>query len=126
MKTMRFLALFTAITLFTAGTVCQAQEPGILNQKETWLDGFAPKTFSATTNFRSDDTFTTGHVVYPEPVIQQDLFVGFKNGLSIDMFGTMPAGNSEDFGKNFSTEVDLTIGWSVKIGDFDTSLSIAY
>jgi hypothetical protein len=58
--------------------------------------------------------FGSGSVLFDKPAVQTNLFVGFENGWSVDLW------NSKSFtkwNKDFGSEVDYGIAWDGKIGD---------
>ncbi len=108
-----------------ASTTFGQQDQSAINPKVSYLDGLAPTSFSLTQSYRTKSVFSNGFVGSEDPVLNTDLFLVTKCGLTLDVWASMPADLSE-IGEDFATELDITLGWQGKVGDYNLSASIAY
>lgn len=88
-------------------------------------EGLTPTSLTLTSVYRSKYVLGNGVVVADKPVFQTDLFLTTNSGLTLDLWTSVPADLS-DLGEDYATEVDLYLGWSGKVGDFNLSLGANY
>jgi hypothetical protein len=102
-----------------------AEDSSYLNPKTSYLDDFAPESASITTSFRSKYVFSNGANLYDDGVIQTDIFVKTKCGLTLDIWTSVPT-NLASIGQDFGTEGYYTLGFMKKLGDYSVSLGASY
>ncbi len=89
------------------------------------LDCTKTKSVSVSTVYRSQYVLSSGVVCKDEGVVQADLFVQMKSGLTLDLWASAPIDVS-DFNKDFGTELDGTVGYTNKFGDYCTSFGLSF
>lgn len=114
-----------ALLVLAICTMSYGQQSSEVNPKNSWLDGFEPKSYSLRVDHRSQYVLSNAVLAYDDDVIQPDLFMVWKNGLTFDIWASAPV-SLGDFNENFGTELDLTLGWIDKAGDYTISAGAAY
>jgi hypothetical protein len=67
----------------------------------------------------------SGAVCDDQPVLQADLFLGFKNGLYVDLWNSAPI-QGQIYNETFATEQDFTLGWNGSLHFFDVGIFADY
>ncbi len=120
------ILLCLCMWLLVAVSSVRAQElPGTKEEHNLFGLDLEPASLSFSTSYRSKYVFSNGANVYNHGVIQSDLFLLTKCGLTLDVWGSLPT-KVENIGNDFATELYFTLGWTGKIEDYNLSFGIGY
>lgn len=103
----------------------ESTDSAVTKLMNTCVEGLTPTSFTLTSVYRSQYVLGNGVVVADRLVVQTDLFLTTKCGLTLDLWTSAPADLS-DLGRDYATELDLYLGWSGKVEGFNLSFGADY